>query len=86
MEFNKGCGGGMKKLTPVFYANKEPGKKMVFEKLNLFNAYIDSLNGRLKITIEEYKEKRSNPQNRYYWGVIVDILGKSLGYTKNEIH
>ena len=25
----------------------------------------------VKITIEKYRSKRSNPQNRYYWGVIV---------------
>ncbi len=76
----------MNKLTPVFYANKEPGKKMVFEKLKLFNHYVNSLSGRLKITIEEYKEKRSNPQNRYYWGVIVKILGNHFGYTQKETH
>ena len=29
---------------------------------------------------------RSNPQNRYYWGVVIDILSSELGYTPEEIH
>ena len=29
---------------------------------------------------------RSNPQNRYYWGVVVDILSNELGYTPEETH
>lgn len=29
---------------------------------------------------------RSNPQNKYYWGCVVDILSNETGYTKTEIH
>src|SRR5665213_2364304 len=29
---------------------------------------------------------RSNPQNKYYWGVVVQILSDEIGYTKSEIH
>lgn len=29
---------------------------------------------------------RSDPQNRYYWGVVVQILSEDLGYTRQEIH
>jgi hypothetical protein len=32
---------------------------------------------------------RSNPQNRYYWGVVVHMIKerfKELGYTKTDIH
>lgn len=31
-------------------------------------------------------KNRSNPQNKYYWGCVVQILSDELGYTKNEIH
>ena len=31
-------------------------------------------------------KNRSNPQNKYYWGVIVQTLSDELGYTRNEIH
>ena len=29
---------------------------------------------------------RSIPENKFYWGVVVDILSNDLGYPKNEIH
>lgn len=29
---------------------------------------------------------RSQPQSRYYFGVIIEILSNELGYTKNECH
>lgn len=31
-------------------------------------------------------KNRSNPQNKYYWGCVVQILSDELGYTPNEIH
>lgn len=29
---------------------------------------------------------RSHPQNKYYWGCVVQTLSDELGYTKDEIH
>lgn len=29
---------------------------------------------------------RSTPENKYYWGVCVQILSDELGYHRNEIH
>ena len=29
---------------------------------------------------------RSNPQNRYYWGVVVSLISDSIGYTRDEVH
>ena len=29
---------------------------------------------------------RSNPQNRYYWGVCVEIISDHTGFTPEEIH
>ena len=31
-------------------------------------------------------KQRSNPENRYYWGVVVQILAEELGYFKDEMH
>lgn len=32
------------------------------------------------------KAKRSLPQNKYYWGVIVALFSQQTGYTSNEAH
>ena len=29
---------------------------------------------------------RSTPENRYYWGVIIEILAEEIGYHKFEMH
>lgn len=48
-------------------------------------------NAVLEITIDEYKEKRSNPQNRYYWKVLVGGIKQMLNdmgneFTQDEVH
>lgn len=35
---------------------------------------------------KETKKIRSNEQNRYYFGVIVDLLSKHTGFTREEMH
>ena len=32
------------------------------------------------------KKQRSNPENRYYWGVVVQLLSEHTGFSKDEIH
>ncbi len=31
-------------------------------------------------------KSRSNPQNSYYWGVIIKLISEHLGYTTEETH
>lgn len=38
------------------------------------------------ITIEPRKAARSGPQNRWYWGVIVDLLSEHTGFSPEEMH
>tara|TARA_B100000768_G_C11195976_1_gene339498 strand:- start:255 stop:653 length:399 start_codon:yes stop_codon:yes gene_type:complete len=40
----------------------------------------------VEVTIKEYKPKRSNQLNQYYWGVVVKIISDYTGYTKEETH
>jgi hypothetical protein len=32
------------------------------------------------------EKQRSNPQNRYYWGCVVQVISDELGYTRTEVH
>lgn len=38
------------------------------------------------IIIRKHNAKRSNPQNDYYWGVVIPILCNHFGYDKEEMH
>jgi len=47
--------------------------------------YIKSGNSYV-IEIARAKDRRSIPQNRYYWGVIVTIISSHTGYSLDEAH
>lgn len=42
--------------------------------------------GEVRITIERAHATRSAQANRYYWGVVVELLAEHTGYTPDEIH
>ena len=39
-----------------------------------------------RVTITEHHERRTNPQNKYYWGVVLPIISLETGYTVDETH
>ena len=39
---------------------------------------------KLDITIRKHSEKRSNEQNRYYWGIVIPILADHFGHDNAE--
>lgn len=41
---------------------------------------------RVMVEVEPYRKSRSAQQSRYYFGVVVAILGEELGYTRDEMH
>ena len=40
----------------------------------------------LELTLRKETKKRTDPQNRYYWGVIIKMLGDYFGYEPEEMH
>lgn len=38
------------------------------------------------VEIVKSKQKRSLNQNKYYWGVIIDLFAQTTGYSKEESH
>ncbi len=49
---------------------------------------IDGLNLNIawKVVATRHRKKRSNPQNSYFWGVIVKIICDETGNDANDIH
>ena len=65
----------------IVFKGKSSIKEWVIEissKLDKDKEYI--------LEIKENKNKRSNPQNRYLWGVVYPIIGNKLGYDTETIH
>ena len=61
--------------------------KIVFHNRDLFNSELQQYNNSdAYLIIKPYKSRRSDNQNRYYWGVVIKILAEELGYLSDEMH
>ena len=74
-------------MTPKFFATIQNGKP-VFDSRGKLMAYLSGYKDgtRIEATFKQYRRQRTNPQNKYYWGVVVPILANHFGYTKDEMH
>jgi len=75
----------------TFYAKKtsrESGHHIEFEHLAQYKAYLSGIKDdtQLEIRIKKYIQKRSNPQNRYYWKIVVNMVADHCGMTPQEAH
>jgi hypothetical protein len=74
-------------MAVKFQAHIKNGKLVVKNRMK-FDAYISGLRdgGIWDVIIKRPEKIRTDPQNRYYFGVVVKILADELGYTKDELH
>lgn len=72
-------------MTPKFKATISNGS-INFYNREAFTKHIAKLEGDVSITVTKWRKPRSNEQNKYYWGVVVQILSDEIGYTPDEIH
>ena len=73
-------------MIPILYGKVRDGKL----KLDAPQSYlveISRLEGqRIELTIRKERRVRSLSQNKYYWGVIIEILSDNFGYDREEMH
>ena len=73
-------------MNPIFRATVQKGK-VVFHNVDLFNGFLISLEGKdVDVTVKKKKKTRSNPQNAFYWGVVIKLLCETTGYNDDEMH
>lgn len=76
----------MKKPIPKFIGYPKNGS-MNIVNIGQWQRYLHTLdNIKCEIIVRRWRKKRSNPQNRYYFGVVCKIIGDHLGYTVDEAH
>jgi hypothetical protein len=64
----------------------EGGKLDIHNRAGLSQALRGMKDGEVLIRIERLRATRSMPQNKWYWGVIVQMLADHTGYTPDEMH
>ena len=73
-------------MTPLFDGTIKEGKLFV-DKSESFKQHLLALNGkRVQVTVEKIKQKRSNQQNRWYWGCILKLISEHTGDTPEDLH
>ena len=64
----------------------EKGKVLLDNPVD-FRKSLHNLEGKnIQVSVRQYKTSRTDPQNRYYWAVVIKILGDELGYMPEEMH
>jgi len=64
----------------------EGGKLEIRNRAALSQALRGMKDGEVLIRIERLRATRSQRQNAWYWGVIVQMLADHTGYTPDEMH
>lgn len=41
---------------------------------------------RVEVNFKRVTKQRSNPQNKYYWSVVIPTISNVTGYTRDEMH
>ena len=73
-------------MKKIFKGKVEKGK-LIIENSKEYNLFVWSLNNKnIELTLGKPSKKRSNQENRYYWGVVLRLLSDQTGYTENEMH
>lgn len=71
--------------VPAFGGRVEKGKLQLYNR-EKFLEYVATLDGDVLLSVKKRRRNRSDNQNRYYWGVVIEILAKDLGYHAEEMH
>ena len=73
-------------MTPLFSGTMQSGKLLLDDKHRFLN-YLSSLDGkRVTVAVEKEKRKRSNQQNRWYWGVVLQLISEHTGEEPEDLH
>ncbi len=73
-------------MIPIF-GGIVKGGKLKFDTPEQFLVYLSGFeNKRFQLSLQREKNARTLSQNRYYWGVIIEILSDVFGYDKEEMH
>lgn len=76
----------MSKLRQIFYGRAKKGKLEFYNKAG-FRDCVQKLEGYdFELTLGKYRDKRTNSQNRFLWGVVYEVLSEHTGYMPEEIH
>lgn len=67
-------------LSPLVYGEVRGGKLKADDPALLVAAFRCHEGKRVSLEVKRFQKRRTDPQNDYYWGVIVLLAGQAMGY------
>lgn len=78
----------MGRPVPIFHGRvTDDGERIVFADQERFlrRGYLRQLAGKaVDMVVRPHRHRRSDRQNRWWWGVAVPLIAQELGYDKHE--
>lgn len=71
-------------MIPKFPCDINNGK-LILKDEDKFRSYVRSQKGEHELILKKKSNRITNPELRYYYGVIIKTLSKELGYTADEM-
>lgn len=74
-------------LVPIFHADVDKDGRLELARAEQARrrTYLQSLAGRsVDIIVKIHRDRRSDKQNRWWWGIAVPLIAHELGYDKHE--
>jgi hypothetical protein len=73
-------------MTLKFRATIENGK-FNFSEPSKFRDHVAKFSGQeIAVSVTKWRKPRSDNQNSYYWGCVIELLSEHSGYTPDEMH
>lgn len=72
-------------VIPKFTGMVNNGELKMNDKKSFLD-FVSTLDGKVEVVVKKWHDKRSEKQNRYYWGVVIQALVDYTGYTLDEMH
>lgn len=77
----------MSALTPIFFGTVSESGKILLDDPAGFAVHRDRLAGkRVELTLKKQARKRTSPQNRYYWGCVLQLISEHTGEDPESLH
>lgn len=72
----------------IFPATIRNNGNLYFDNADQFKKYLATFPNekRVEVTVEKIKHPRTNSQNRYYWGVVVEEIAQHTGHDPEQVH
>lgn len=71
-------------MRKIFFSQVRAGKISHATSLQIKALFASLPDGNIEITVESERHRRTNAQNRYWWGVFIPAVAQHCGYEQHE--